>query len=593
MGIKPMTQKQIRKLIKSSKNPKLLEEAFAFAQKSHQDKIRFSGQPYIDHVAHVAAILQQMNLDEKTVLLGILHEACTELRTDQKTTVLKEISQKFGQDTAELVKKFSDIKIAYYPIHRYLKEQKKYNRENMENIRRMFFAIAKDLRIILVELASRIEGLQNIEKMQQEMQTVYATETLEIFVPIANRLGLGEIKTNLEDLAFKHLYPEDFAWLQENLKEKYEERQHYLRKFIPKLKKVFRDEKIQYVDINSRAKSYWSTYKKLLTHNMDVERIHDLVALRVIVKDIANCYRTLGIIHKHYLPVSSEEINDFIAKPKTNGYKALHTNVFLQEPTESIPSTKRISEIQIKTEQMHKDAEYGVCAHWSYKERVDLQKDSTLLTWSKEIPKFWQTLNVDFFDQQVFALTPKGDVVSLPKGSTPIDFAYAIHSDIGNHCEGAKIDGKIIPLTEPLKNGDIVEIITNKKKIPSQDWLRVVKTGFAKSNIKKIIATIPASLFSVPSLIKNKIVEFSTKTKKKKKEVTPSQQQTKPKIYLAGQANMMVTMAKCCRPEPGHHVQAYLTQRHSAMVHKTSCQNFQKLSTTFPEKVVEATWHES
>lgn len=453
----------------------------------------------------------------------------------------------------------------------------------------MFLAIATDLRVVLIELASRIDGLHNIAKLPTQQQTLYATETMEIFAPMANRLGLWEVKSQLEDLAFAYLFPEKFTWMQNNIKEKYEQRQKYLKKFIPHLKRILIQERVKFSTIDYRAKSYWSTYVKLLKKDMDLERIHDLVALRVIVSDVQACYKTLGILHKHYKPISGE-IDDYIAKPKPNGYKSLHTTVYLEKD--------RISEIQIRTEEMHKEAEYGVCAHWSYKEKINLQKEGDTFSWTSKIPEFWQTFKIDFFANQIFVFTPRGDIIPLPKGSTPVDFAYAIHSEIGNHCDSAKVGGKIIPLTEHLKSGDIVEIITNKKRKPSQDWLKFVKTDFAKNHIKKFNEVkISPSIFSIPSFIKKKIVEISEKAiayRKAGKKIRAEKKQIKKEklgqIYLAGQKGIMVTIAKCCLPQPNDHAKAYLTRYRAAVLHKTSCQNLQKLSQKFPEKIIDASW---
>ncbi len=605
-------QNQIQKLIKNSKNPKLIEEVFEFAKESYGDRKRISGENYIDHATNVALILSDMGLDQITIVAGLLHDiADTSSLSPEKKFDLKEIEKKFGQDTAKLVERVSEIKKIYYPLNIYLsgqggipftgKEQKTFSKEKIENynfgvskienLRKMFFAIAQDLRVILIELASRIDGLNKIDKLPEETQKLYTIETLEIFVPIANRLGLGEIKTKLEDLAFAYLYKDKFKWLQENIKEKYEERQKYLKKFIPHLKKIFTKERIHYLYINYRAKSYWSTYQKLLTHNMDFEKIHDLVALRIIVCDLASCYKALGILHKYYKPIS-EEINDYIAKPKINGYKSLHTTVFLEENPSAGSGQGKISEIQIRTDQMQKDAEYGVCAHWSYKEKIDLERNKEL-SWTKKIPEFWKTFKIDFFSDQIFTFTPKGDVIVLPKGATSIDFAYTVHSDIGNHCESAKIDGKIITLNQTLKNGDIVEIITNKKRKPSYDWLRFVKTNFAKSHIKKIILGIPVSIFSVPNFVKNKISEISEKAKKRKEEKIQIKKEKPSQIYLAGQKGMLVNVAKCCLPQPGDQVKAHLTIYRAAVLHKISCNNLQKISKKFPEKIIDASWEQS
>ncbi|MGA2418402.1 MAG: TGS domain-containing protein, partial [Candidatus Staskawiczbacteria bacterium] len=279
----------------------------------------------------------------------------------------------------------------------------------------------------------------------------------------------------------------------------------------------------------------------------------------------------------------SEEINDYIAKPKSNGYRSLHTTIFLQEG--------KITEIQIRTEEMHKEAEYGVCAHWSYKEKIDLKKDGKNFEWVKNIPEFWKTFKIDFFTNQVFSFTPKGDVIILPKNSTPVDFAYAVHSDIGNHCESAKIGGKIVPLNHILENGDVVEIAVNKNKTPSKDWLRFVKTSLAKSNIKKLTGQEESGFkFPIPSFIKRKFAEISEASKKKKEEKELMKKEGARHIYLAGQKGMLIHIAKCCNPQAGDKVKAYLSQHRAAVLHRTSCSNFKKIAEKFPEKIIDASW---
>lgn len=570
---------QIQKIIKNSKQPQLIKDVFEFAKNAYGDKKRLSGEAYIDHAVNIALILDNMGLDQTTICAGILHEItdAPSLSFNQKVD-LREIEKKFGWEISHIVEKSSEIKRIYYSFNAGDTKETFFNKENVENVRKMFLAISGDIRVVLIELASRINGLAKINLLPPKMQKLYATETLQIFVPIANRLGLGEVKTRLEDASFANLYPNDFAQLQQNIEEKYEERQAYLKKFIPHLKKIFKKEKIAFLKIDYRAKSYWSAYQKLQKRNMDFEKIYDLVALRIIVNNVSDCYKALGIIHKYYKPIS-ERIKDYIAKPKLNGYRSLHTTVFLEQD--------KISEIQIKTNQMYQDAEYGVCAHWSYKEKV-ATVDNKKFDWVAEIPSFWKNFKIDFFENQIFVFTPNGDVIILPKASTPIDFAYAIHSEIGNHCEGAKRDGKIIPLSELLKNGDVIEIITNKKRAPSQDWLRFVKTGFAKSHIKKFALAIPSSILSIPSFLKKKI--FGASKKPHEKEEKQSEQKISKEIYLAGQKGMMVTMAKCCTPTTGDQAKAYITRHRAAVLHKISCMNLQKLSKNFPEKVVEASW---
>jgi len=573
---------ELQKLIKRSSNPKLISDVFDFAKEAYKDKYRYSGENYINHALRVAAALDKMGLDSITISFALLHDVLDDTPDSAKQSVLQAIDKKFGKEISNLVKNISELSKIRYPLLINTTDRKIFPKDKIENLRRMFLAIAGDLRVVLVELVSRLDGLNFLETFSEDKRKLYAFETLQIFVPIANRLGLSEIRRKLEDTSFKYLFPEKFNWLKENIKEEHEEREKYLKNFIPRLNKIFKKERIKTLEINYRTKSYWSTYRKLLKHEMDFKKIHDLFALRIILEDIPSCYRTLGVIHKHFKPIS-EEINDYIAKPKLNGYRSLHTTILSDED--------RITEIQIRTLEMHQEAEYGICAHWSYKEKIDLQKDGRNFEWVKDIPEFWKTFKINFFESQVFTLTPKGDIIVLKKDSTPIDFAYAIHSEVGNHCESAKINGKITTLSEKLKNGDIVEIITNKKRSPSQDWLRLVKTSLAESHIKKALAQKELSFrFPITGFIKRKIVEIA-KTVIKEKD--PKQQIKKDQIrhiYLAGEKGMLINIAKCCKPEPGDKVQAYLTMNRSAVLHRISCKNFQKLAEKFPNRVIDASW---
>ncbi len=572
----------IQEIIKNKKNSKLIEKVFDFAKEIYgrQERKKF-GDYYIDHIKNVAFILHKMKLDEITISGGMLHDALDALELQsQKDSRLKEIENRFGKEVSQIVYRNSELQRIYYSFHKGRKENV-LTEQKADDLRKMFLGIAKDVRVVLIDLASRIDGLSKIKQLPEYLQRIYATETIHIFVPIANRLGLGQIKTRLEDMAFEYLDQANFDWLQKNIKEKYKEREKYLKKFIPQFKRFLRQEKIKYLQIDHRAKSYWSAWQKLQRHNLDFEKIYDLVALRLIVKDVEACYKALGVIHKRYPPMSGQ-IQDYIAKPKENGYKSLHTTVFLEKG--------KLSEIQIKTDQMHKEALFGICAHWAYKEKIDLKKDKESFEFAGKIPEFLKNFRIDFFENKIFAFTPKGDIISLPKGSTSVDFAYAVHSDIGNHCQSAKIDGKIIPLSQPLKNGDVIEIITDKKRLPSLDWLKFVKTNLAKINVKRAtLIKIPSAIFSIPFLIKNKIVQISKKSRDIKLENTKKPNQ----IYIAGQKGIMANFAKCCSPQPQDQVKAYVAKHRPAVVHKVSCINFKKIVQKFPEKIVDASWNES
>ncbi|MEK7664807.1 MAG: HD domain-containing protein [Patescibacteria group bacterium] len=572
----------IRKIIGKSENPKLIADVFEFSKQAYKEKFRASGENYIEHATRVASILSRMGLDVVTIAAALLHDIADDMPMSSQKIQLYEIEKKFGKEIAYLVEKISGLPKIRYSLTININEKKLFTKEKIENLRKMFLALAEDLRVVLIELVSRLDGLNSLSHLAENQQKLYALETLEIFVPVANRLGLAEIRRRLEDLSFYYLFPEKFKWIEINIKEPFEKREIYLKKFIPRLKKILKSERIKFLDINWRAKSYWSTYQKLIKKDMNFEKIHDLLALRIIVKDIQDCYRVLGVIHKYYQPIS-EEINDYIAKPKVNGYRSLHTTIFSDK--------EKTTEIQIRTDQMHKEAEYGVCAHWSYKEKIDIEREKDKFVWTKKIPEFWKTFKIDFFSKQVFTFTPKGDVVVLPKGATPIDFAYAIHSEIGNRCELSKIGEKIVPLSHCLENGDIVKIITNKKKKPSPDWLRFVKTNMARSHIKKETEREePLFNFPIPVFIKKKILEISEKVKKKKSEKELIKKEGPKQIYLAGQKGMLITKAKCCNPGPEDKVRAYITKHRSAVLHRTACENFKKLAENSPDRVINASW---
>lgn len=577
--------KNIDNLIKKSPNPELTRAVFHFAENAYKEMKKVSEENYIYHAVRVASILNDMKLDQTTIDAALLHDVVDDLPVSAKKIHLDEIAKKFGKEISFLVERASGLNKIRYSLESKKGEKAKLTEEKFENLKKMFFAEARDLRVIIIELASRLDNLRSLNYLSPEQQKLYAFETLKIFVPIAERLSLWGIKSQLEDLAFSYLLPERFAWLKSYVKAEYEERDKYLKSFVKRLQKILRGERINVMDINWRPKSYWSTYQKLQNHDMDIEKIHDLLALKIIVKDIESCYKTLGIIHKYFKPLS-EDINDYIAKPKTNGYRSLHTTIFCDKD--------QITEIQIKTPEMQQEAEYGICAHWAYKEKVNLMKDKEKLSLSKGIPDFLKNFKIDFYENKVFVFTPKGDVIILPRFSTPVDFAYAIHSDIGNHCETAKINGKIANISQPLKNGDIVEIIINRKRRPSPDWLKFVKSSLAASFIKKELAQ-PApsfkisSFIKIPSIFKKKVFEISEKFSQEKKK----QKEKVKELYVAGQKGLLVNMAKCCSPKPGDDVKAYLSKYRSVVLHQSSCKDLQKLAQKSPDKIVEAHWEES
>ena len=473
-------QKFLKKIleINSNINLNLIEKAFTFAEIAHSGQKRKSGEDYINHPVKTAVILAELMADSTTIAAGLLHDV-----PDDTPITSKEIEQEFGKEISYLVNGVTKLgKLRYQGAER-----------QVENLRKMFLAMAEDVRVVLIKLADRLHNIQTLSALPPEKQKRIAIETLEIYAPLAYRLGLGELKGQLEDSAFPYAYPEEHKWLLSQIRDAYKERERYLQKIKPILQRELLKENIPVLEISSRAKHYYSLYRKLQKYDMDLNKIYDLVALRIIVPDLEKSYASLGLIHKLWKPLPGR-IKDYIALPKPNGYQSLHTTVFCEDG--------KITEFQIKTKEMHEKAEYGIAAHWFYSENKknkkllgvanfcstkELEWVKQLREWQKDIrspQEFLESLKIDFFKDRIFVFTPKGDIVDLPEEATAIDFAYHIHSDIGHQCVGAKADNKLIALDEPLKNGQIIEIIIKKEKGPNKKWLEFVKTNLAKDRIK-------------------------------------------------------------------------------------------------------------
>lgn len=484
----------------NSNEKTLVSKAYDLAFKAHRDQKRESGEPYIQHPLRVALTLTKMNLDTETVAAAILHDVIE----DTPYTV-DEIENIFGKNIAFLVNGVTKLdKIRYGGAE-----------GKAENLRKMFLAMAKDVRVVLIKLADRYDNMRTLHYLPKEKQQRIALETLEIYGPIAYRLGMGELKGQLEDAAFEYLYPEKYNWLLNEVTTKYEKRKEYIKKLEPVIKNILHKEGVTASEIHARVKHFYSLYKKLIRYQMDFDKVHDLVAARVIVKNTEDCYLALGAIHQAFKPVPGF-IKDYIAIPKPNGYQSLHTTVFGPQG--------EITEIQIRTEEMHNRAENGIVAHWAYKERGYSDHDfkitkkelvwvEQLREWQKAVrgsDEFFKSLKIDFFKDRIFVLTPKGDALDLPEGATPVDFAYAIHSEIGHQCAGAKINGKIMPLNTELQSGDAVEILIQKNKKPSEDWLGFVKTNLAKERIRNAIKSnvknLTGSKRKMPAAINLRVV---------------------------------------------------------------------------------------
>lgn len=472
----------------SGEATKFIVTAYEFAEKAHRGQKRKSGEDYIIHSLHVAKILAEIGMDESTLVAGLLHDV-----PEDTEVTLAEIEKKFGSDVALLVDgitKLGKIKLRGSKEEYYL-----------ENLRKMFMAMAQDIRVVIIKLADRLHNMRTLHHLAPEKQERIARETLEIYAPIANRLGIGEIKGELEDICFKYLDPEHYDETKEIAETYLHKGKAYMDSTVVFFHDFLAKDKIRLIDISGRTKHLYRLYQKLKRHDMDITRIYDLVAIRIIVPEIADCYEALGIIHREYRPMVGR-IKDYISLPKPNGYQSLHTTIFGPDG--------RILEIQIRTQKMHDEAEYGIAAHWLYAEKLpsrwrtlfsrrkgasttpvpkELTWVSQLKEWQKEIGRddqeFALGLKIEFFKNHIFAFTPKGDIIELPEEATPIDFAYAIHSDIGHQAVGAKADGKMVPFDYHIENAQVIDIITVKeKKKPSRDWLDFVKTSTAKSHIR-------------------------------------------------------------------------------------------------------------
>jgi len=483
-------------IIKSCQNLKqkdltLVKMAFKFAQKAHQGQKRKNQDDFIQHPIHAAVTLAKIGLDAETIAAALLHDTVEDAGIKSS-----QIQQNFGDQIADLVGGVTNLsKIRLKKNLTCLKHDDR-TESQIENLRKMFVAMAKDLRVILIKLADRLHNVQTLYALPPQTAKKIARETLEIYAPLAHRLGIGEIKGQLEDLAFPYVFPKEYRWTKSLVGQKYQDKKQIVQKMIKILKKELDKEKVPYFDIHGRTKHLFSLYKKLVKFDKDISKMYDLMAVRVITDSPADCYKILGFIHQIWKPLPGY-IKDFISMPKPNGYQSLHTTVFAPEG--------QICEIQIRTRQMHYQAEFGVAAHWHYKTKYfspdekNAKLPSKEFKWIAELAK-WQekiknpqefkdTLKLDFFSDRIFAFTPQGDVKNLPQFATPIDFAYSVHSQIGDHCSGAKVGGKMVPLNYELKNGDIVEIIVAKSANPRPDWLKNVKTAEARSRIRNFLKT--------------------------------------------------------------------------------------------------------
>ncbi len=613
-------------------------KAYQYADAAHEGQLRNSGEKYIVHPVNVALILAELNMDTPTIIAGLLHDVIEDTNTSYDKIV-----EEFGKEVADIVDGVTKLKKLKY----------KTKQENQaENLRKMVLAMAKDIRVIIVKLADRLHNMRTLEYMTDEKKKEKALETLEIYAPIAHRLGMSKIKWELEDLSLRYLDPENYYDLVEKVSKRRREREAYIQNIISILKEKLSEMDI-HCDISGRPKNFYSIYKKMFNQGKTFEQIFDLTAVRILVDNIKDCYGALGIVHTLWKPLPGR-FKDYIAMPKPNMYQSLHTTV--------IGNEGEIFEVQIRTYEMHKTAEYGIAAHWKYKEGYS-KSDSfdDKLTWLRQLlewqadlndpREFMETLKIDFFTDEVFVFTPKGDVINLPDGSTPIDFAYRVHTAVGNSCVGAKVDGRIVPINYKLKNGNIVEVITSVNSGgPSRDWLKIVKSTQAKNKIKQFFkqkdkdfnvargkemlekeikrlgykpneilrdewiknTATKVSINSIDDLysaigygsitlnqVIGKLKEYYNEFYKITDEnafIESKLQQTQQKkskhtqgVNVKGVDNVKVRFSKCCNPVPGDDIIGFITRGRGVSIHRTDCPNI-VYNDESSERLIEVSW---
>jgi GTP pyrophosphokinase/guanosine-3',5'-bis(diphosphate) 3'-pyrophosphohydrolase len=592
-------------------------KAINFIEEKHSNQVRASGEPYITHPIEVALTLAQMGLDINTVVAGLLHDVLEDTQT-----TYQELEEKFGKQVASIVQGVTKLgKLEFRDIQ----EQK------AENYRKLILATARDLRVILVKLADRLHNMKTLGYLRKDKQLRIAKETLDIYVPIANRLGVWNIKTELEDLCFMYLYPSEYEKVKNFVGKSRKELEDYLkRSFIPKLKEAL---KLSGIDahITYRPKHLYGIWQKTVRKGIRLEDVHDILGVRVILNTPQECYTVLGIIHSTFKPVPGK-FDDYISLPKPNLYQSLHTTV--------VGPKGRMVEVQIRTWEMHERAEKGIAAHWAYKEGKSV-KDNSVYSWLKSLVESIQgsknphelieNMKLELFSEEVFVFTPKGDLLVLPKGATPVDFAYYIHTDIGNHCAGAKVNGRIVSLNYKLQNGDMVEIITHPSKKPNPEWLKFIVTSKAKNKIKAYLKELEKDrylqegrqilekLASRWELTKEVLLErLLQETRLKNEEevliAIGSGKLSREKIYslfeqkerekhkeekgedlllIDGLGSVLHSVGTCCLPIPGEEVYGVITRGKGVVVHSKLCPNLRYMQRNLPDKVIPVIWNSS
>ncbi|MBI5250349.1 MAG: bifunctional (p)ppGpp synthetase/guanosine-3',5'-bis(diphosphate) 3'-pyrophosphohydrolase [Desulfomonile tiedjei] len=610
----------------------LIRAAYVYSAQVHIGQTRRSGEPYLVHPVAVAMILAQMRLDEASVATGLLHDT-----VEDTLATPEELERFFGKEIATLVDGVTKISKIEFES----KEERQ-----AENFRKMILAMSRDIRVLLVKLADRLHNMRTLGPMPPEAQTRIARETMEIYSPLAARLGIYWIRTELEDLAFRYLNPDRFNYIKTRLQETLKQREEYVNNVIRVVREKLEQYNIKAV-IKGRNKEIYSIHQKMFAQHLDFDQIHDITAFRIILNNVSECYAVLGLIHSLWRPVPGR-FKDYVAMPKSNRYQSLHTTVIG-------PDGLRI-EIQIRTNEMDLIAEEGIAAHWSYKEgKIVEAEDAKVVNWLRQMMEwqqdledpreFFENVRVDLYPDEVYVFTPKGEVKEFPKGATPLDFAYSIHTEVGHRCVGARVNGKMVSLKYQLRTGDSVEIITSVHQKPSKDWLKFVKTGRARTKIRHYVLTeereraiqmgmdstdrelrkwrlelgraekegemlkiaheysfkSEADLYAAigygrisPKAIITRLVPPSEREKAKaalaeEKHVKKERTTTKSGVKVHGLTDVMVNFAKCCNPLPGDPIRGFITRGRGVTVHKQDCINLQ---TSDFKRIIDVTWDE-
>jgi GTP diphosphokinase / guanosine-3',5'-bis(diphosphate) 3'-diphosphatase len=611
----------------------LITRAYEFSKVAHAGQKRHSGEDYVMHCVEVTEILAELHLDSVTLACGLIHDV-----VEDTSATSEDVRDTFGPVAQQVVDGLTKISKVQFRTN---------TEQQVENYRKLLLSMAADARVILVKLADRLHNMRTLDHLREEKQKRIALETREIYAPLAHRLGMAHIKWELEDLCFKYLEPEAYRELAGKIAAKRQEREELIHRMRKPLEQELRDAQID-CDVTGRPKHLWSIHRKMIRRGKPYEEIYDLMAVRVIVETVTDCYHALGIIHNKWTPLQ-ERFHDYIATPKSNLYRSLHTTIF--------GPGGRLYEIQIRTREMHRTAEYGIAAHWRYKEGMSQptgggedEVDETLswfrqvLEWqqeTKEPEEFMEFLRIDLFQDEIFVFTPQGDVKQLPRGASPIDFAFAVHTEVGIRCAGAKVNGRIAPLSRELRNGDTVEILTDQKQRPSRDWLAFVKTARARNKVRQ---WIKEEEFESSVRLGKEFIEREVKKARKSRvseeryrvvakaldypdeehlfaalgrgdlgpsgvlrELFPddepaperppsafdrlvSRVRGKPKgVRIQGMDNLMVRYSQCCQPVPGDKVTGYITRGRGVSIHRVDCPNVLQLS-EHPERRVDIEW---